>query len=72
MAYCLIKKENVFTIVTPCSDVVGYKRFGGPSCFHFSVKMEAPRSFRVRMETPRSFRMKMGAARSFKAKMEAA
>jgi len=24
-----------FRDVTPCSDVVGYERFGGPSCLHF-------------------------------------
>jgi len=25
---------DVFWIMTPCSDVVGYQRFGGPSCLH--------------------------------------
>jgi hypothetical protein len=24
----------VFGVVTPCSDVVGYQRFGGPCCVH--------------------------------------
>jgi hypothetical protein len=24
----------VFWVMTPCSDVVGYQRFGGPCCLH--------------------------------------
>jgi len=24
----------VFWVVTPCSDVVGFQRFGGPCCLH--------------------------------------
>jgi hypothetical protein len=24
----------VFWVMTPCSDVVGYRRFGGPYCLH--------------------------------------
>jgi len=24
----------VFSVVTPCTDVVGYRRFGGPCCLH--------------------------------------
>jgi hypothetical protein len=24
----------VFWVVTPCSDVIGYQRFGGPCCLH--------------------------------------
>jgi len=24
----------VFWVVTPCRDVVRYRRFGGPSCLH--------------------------------------
>jgi len=27
-------KIRVFWIVTPCNDVVGYQRFGGPCCNH--------------------------------------
>jgi hypothetical protein len=30
-----VKTEiTVFCVVTPCSDVVRYRRFGGPCCFH--------------------------------------
>jgi hypothetical protein len=29
----------VFWVVTPCSDVVGYQRFGGPYCLYFQGKM---------------------------------
>jgi hypothetical protein len=45
------KTRNVFTavkiqveafwVVTLCNVVVGYKRFGGPCCLLFRVKMEA-------------------------------
>jgi hypothetical protein len=28
---------EVFWIVTPCSVVVGYRRFGGPCCLHLQV-----------------------------------
>jgi len=24
----------IFWVVTPCNDVVGYQRFGGPCCLH--------------------------------------
>jgi len=24
-----------FWVMTPCSDVAGYQRFGGPCCLHF-------------------------------------
>jgi len=36
---------EVFWVVTPCSVVVGYQRFGGLSCLHlhFTLKMEAAR-----------------------------
>jgi hypothetical protein len=36
----------VFWVVSPCSVVVGYKRFGWPCCplFHFPLKVEATRS----------------------------
>jgi hypothetical protein len=36
----------VFCIVTPCSDVVGYQRFGRPCCPYLQgeVKVEAARS----------------------------
>jgi len=27
----------VMWVVTPCNDVVGYRRFGGPCCFHLQV-----------------------------------
>jgi hypothetical protein len=34
---------GVFWVMTPCSYVVGYQRFGGPCCLHVQgeVKMEA-------------------------------
>jgi hypothetical protein len=34
---------EVFSVVTPCSVVVGYQRFRGPYCLHLQggVKMEA-------------------------------
>jgi hypothetical protein len=36
---------EVFWIVPPCNDMVGYKRFGRPCCLHLhGEKMEAPRS----------------------------
>jgi hypothetical protein len=27
----------LFCVVTSCTDVVGYQRFGGPCCFHLQV-----------------------------------
>jgi len=29
----------VFQFVIPCSDVVGYRRFGGPCCFHLRTQI---------------------------------
>jgi len=29
-----LKIQIVFWVVTPCSDVVGYQRYGGPCCLH--------------------------------------
>jgi len=29
----------VFWIMTPCSDVVGYRRFGGPCCLHLQSEI---------------------------------
>jgi hypothetical protein len=33
-------KVEVFWVVTPCSIVVGYRRFGGPCCFHLQDEVE--------------------------------
>jgi hypothetical protein len=35
-AFCAINRTEVqvFCVVTPCSDVAGYQRFGGPRCLH--------------------------------------
>jgi hypothetical protein len=30
----------IFWVVTPCSDLVLYRRFGGPCGLHFGMKME--------------------------------
>jgi len=27
-------QAQIFWVVTPCGDVVGYQRFGGPCCIH--------------------------------------
>jgi hypothetical protein len=27
----------IFWVVTPCSNMVGYQRFGGPCCFHLQI-----------------------------------
>jgi hypothetical protein len=35
----------VFWVVTPCSAVVGYQRFRGPCCLHFTLKMQAAWAF---------------------------
>jgi hypothetical protein len=34
--FCLL----VFWVVTPCSDAVGYQRFGGPCCLHLQSGVE--------------------------------
>jgi len=41
--FAAMKKQVVFRIVTPCSDVVVYQRVGWPCCIrlHFTLKMEA-------------------------------
>jgi hypothetical protein len=31
---CVVKIFTNFWVVTPCIDVVGYQRFGGPCCLH--------------------------------------
>jgi len=39
----VLMQDEVFWVVTPCSVVVGYQRFGGPCCshLHFTLKTEA-------------------------------
>jgi hypothetical protein len=32
----------VFKVLTPCSDVVEYQRFGGPCCFHLHITLHNP------------------------------
>jgi len=31
----------VLWVLIPCGEVVGYRHFGGPCCFDFTLKMEA-------------------------------
>jgi hypothetical protein len=31
---------TLFWVVTPCSDVVGYLRFGGPCCLHLQGEVK--------------------------------
>jgi len=44
LSFAVVKIQvEVFWVVTPCTDVIGYQRFGGP-CYlilHFTLKMEA-------------------------------
>jgi len=37
----------VFWVVTSCSDVVGYQRFGGPSCLSHHYTSSQPRKLRL-------------------------
>jgi hypothetical protein len=39
--------QVVFWVVTPRSDVVGYRRFGGPYCLHLQISLSIMRSFQV-------------------------
>jgi hypothetical protein len=34
-----VESSQVFWIMTPCSVVVGYQRFGGPCCLHLQGKL---------------------------------
>jgi hypothetical protein len=36
----VMNKAEVFWVVTPCSDVVGYRRFGGPSYLHLQDEVD--------------------------------
>jgi hypothetical protein len=38
---------EVFWVVTPCSDVVGYQRFGGTCCLH----LQGPKTRKPQLES---------------------
>jgi hypothetical protein len=40
LALLFVGKVAVFWVVTPCSDVVGYQRFGGPCCLHVQSEVK--------------------------------
>jgi len=50
--FTIVIQVEVSWDLTPCSDVVGYQRFGGPCCFHLYHAVSQPRRPRLESLSP--------------------